>query len=172
VAGASLAVESPGDSGVSAAGSSASLAVESPGDSRSPDRFFLRSPEAAGDLESPGDSLARGDSEGALDADSEGLDDGNDGLLPLEGDGLDGDPLPDPLPGPPPELPPDPLPLDGEEDGEDVGALVGVEDGDDVGDGEAAITGGATPGGAALPLPCFHAQPTDPPAGTVREPEL
>jgi hypothetical protein len=134
----------------------------------------LRSPEAAGDLESPGDSLARGDSEGALDADSEGLDDGDDdpGLLPLDGDGLDGDPLPDPLPEPPPELPPDPLPLDGEEDGEDVGVLVGVEDGDDVGDGEAAITGGVTLGGAALPLPCFHAQPTEPPAGTVREPEL
>lgn len=155
-----------------------SLAVESPGDSRSPDRLFFRSPEPAGDLESPGDSLARGDSEGALDADAEGLDDGDGdpGLLPLDGDGLDGEPPPDPLPEAPPEPLPDPPPLEGEEDGELVGEedgeLVGVEDGDDVGDGEAARTGGATAGGAALPLPCFQAQPTEPPAGTIREPEL
>jgi hypothetical protein len=104
-----------------------------------------------------------------LDADAEGLEDGDDsGLLPPEGDGLDGEPPPDPLPDPPPP--------EGEEEGEEVGEedgeLVGAEDGDDVGDGEAANTGGATPGGAALPLPCFHAQPTEPPAGTVREPEL
>jgi hypothetical protein len=116
--------------------------------------------------------LARGDSDGAPDAEADGLDDGDDaGLLPLEGDGLDGEPPPDPLPEGPSEAPPDPSPFEGEVVGED-GELVGAEDGDEVGDGEAAITGGATAGGAALPLPCFHAQPTEPPAGTVREPAL
>lgn len=108
------------------------------------------------------------------DADAEGLDDGDDdpGLLPLDGEGLGWEPPPDPLPDPLP----DPPPPEGEEAGEEVGVddgeLVGAEDGDDVGDGGAAFTGGATEGGAALPLPCFHAQPTEPPAGTVREPEL
>ncbi|MBD3947623.1 hypothetical protein [Nocardioides ganghwensis] len=111
------------------------------------------------------------------DADAEGLDDGDaPGLLPLDGDGLGWEPAPDPLPEPLPEPPPDPPLPEGEEEGEEVGEedgeAVGAEDGDDVGDWEAEFTGGATEGGAALPLPCFHAQPTEPPAGTVREPEL
>jgi hypothetical protein len=99
-------------------------------------------------------------------------------VLPTEGDdevGALGDGLLDCDPPPGPLFEP-PLPDIGEDVGEDVGEedgeLVGAEDGDGVGDGEAASTGGATAGGAALPLPCFHAQPTEPPAGTVREPEL
>jgi hypothetical protein len=107
-----------------------------------------------------------------LDAGAEGLGDGEDvpGLLPLDGDGLGCEPPPDPLPEPLPEPLP---PVDGEEVGLEEGDDVGDEVGEDVGEGEVvAWTGGVTPGGAALPLPCFHAHPTEPPAGTVREPEL
>lgn len=121
--------------------------------------------------ESLGDSGARGDSDGAAAADS-------DGVPPTEGGAEVGDALGDglldcdPPPGPLFEPPLPDGPDDGVDVGEEDGELVGAEDGDDVGDGVAANTGGATAGGAALPLPCFHAQATEPPAGTVREPEL
>jgi hypothetical protein len=111
--------------------------------------------------ESPGDSLAIGDSEGVLDADGEeddGLDDGLDeGLAPEppeppeppdgEGELLGWDPPPDPEPlpppdpeplpppepepDPPPEPPPEPPPGLGEEVGDDV--WDGVEVGEGVG---------------------------------------
>ncbi|WP_231249752.1 hypothetical protein [Nocardioides furvisabuli] len=170
----SLGVESPGDSASSAGSSGSAPALAPP--SRSD--FSDGSPELFSVRESLGDSGARSDSDGSDAADSADVAAGDEvGAL---GEGLlDCDPLPDPL-----FEPPLPDGLDDEDDGEDVGVdvgvedgeeddeLVGAEDGDGVGDGETANTGGATAGGAALPLPCFHAQPTEPPAGTVSEPEL
>lgn len=164
----SLGVESPGDS-ASSAGSSGSAPALAP-----PSRLSFSDGSSTPFLvrESLGDSGARGDSDGSDAADSDGVAAGGE-VGEVVGDGLlDCDPFPDPL-----FEPPSPAGLDvgedvGEEVGEEDGELVGAEDGDGVGDGEAANTGGATAGGAALPLPCFHAQPTEPPAGTVREPEL
>jgi hypothetical protein len=119
--------------------------------------------------ESPGDSLARGDSEGSLDgvdeALAEGLAEGDEPVLP------------------PPFLPPLP-PEVGDEVGDGVldpvdpsppveGDEVGVEEGEDVvgvAVGVLGATGGAAPGGAALPVPCFQDQPTEPPAGTISPP--
>jgi hypothetical protein len=160
----SLEVESPEDSAPSAGSSGSALALAPP--SRS--SFFDGSSAPFLVRESLGDSGATGDSDGSDAADSDGVAAGDDvGAL---GDGLlDCDPLPDPL-----FEPPSPVGLDDGDDGdgEDVGEEDGELVGDGVGDGEAASTGGATAGGAALPLPCFHAQPIEPPAGTVREPEL
>jgi hypothetical protein len=162
---AGLAVESPGDSTSESVSSASSLARESPGDlsstEPSSDPFF--EPSLA--RESPGDSLASGDAEG-LDGVPEGVDCGDEPEPPPEaGDGL-ADGLDDC----------DPPPPDGVAVGDD-GEEVGDELGDDVGVGVAVgvldCTGGATPGGTA-PLEarsCCQDQPTEPPAGTVSEPE-
>ena len=115
------------------------------------------------DVESPGDSLATGDSEGSLDGDAdgdaEGLADGEGPfwppLPPEVGDEL-GEGALDPLP-----------PLVGEGDG----VLVG-EDVVGVAVGVLGATGGATLGGTAPPAgrSCCHDHPTEPPARTVRAP--
>lgn len=173
-----LALESLRDSDTESAGSASFLDVESLRDSSSREASWEPSSEPPFDLESLGDSEARGDSEGSLgDAEEVACGD-EDELGSAEPPEL---PLPDPLPEPPPagdglavgepalDPPDDPPPLDGVAVGEEVGDVgdgLGVEVGVD------RVTGGATAGGT-LPLParsCCHDQPTDPPSGTVNEP--
>jgi hypothetical protein len=174
------------------------LDAESLGDSTSfaplPDAFF----DPAVVLESLGDSVPSGDSEGVL-GDPDGVacgdgdelcDDPPEPPLPVEppplvGDGLDvgdgpdepgpfDDPDPPEDPDPPDPDPPDPDPPEPDPEplvGDDVGEVVGE---DVLGDwvGVAAWTGGATPGGTLVPAvrSCCQDHPTEPPAGTVSEP--
>ena len=164
---------------------------ESLGDSTSLSRLSDAFFDPALVLESLGDSVPSGDSEGVL-GDPEAVDCGDGDEVcddppepplpveppPLVGDGLDvGDgpdepgpvdePDPPEDPDPPDPDPPEPDPLVGDDVGEDVGEDV-------LGDwvGVAVWTGGATPGGTLAPAArsCCHDQPTDPPAGTVSEP--
>ena len=142
----------------------------------SSDPFPEPSPDPPLACESPGDSEARGDSEG-VDGEPDGLASGDECRSsrccppPAPGDGLD-DCDPPPLDGV--AVGDEPV---GDELGDDVGddEASGDEVGDDVGEGvatERAATGGATPGGTA-PLfsrSCCHDKPTEPPAGTVRPP--
>jgi hypothetical protein len=165
-----LARESPRDSEAGSVGSEPALGLESPGDS---DAGSVGSEPALG-RESPGDSEASGDfdglSDGLPDALPDALSEGEDVGEPdgdvegvAEEDGVDPEP-------PLPPLPPLPPPGVGVTVGVVDGEVVGVELvlGDDV--GVAGFTGGATPGAAAFPGPCFHDQPTDPPAGTISPP--
>jgi hypothetical protein len=134
-------------------------------------------------FESPGDSDAKGLSDGSLgvaDGVAE-LDAEGDFVGEVEGDfvgdavGLEPDvpdppdppdPVEPPVPPPePPVLPPPP----------DDGVAVGEGVGDAVGDGVEVVpevTGGATPGGTVPPAgrSCCQENPTDPPDGTVSPP--
>ncbi len=183
-----LAAGSLGDAPSDSVVSVPSVAVESPGDSSSSvpvSVFFSESPrEPVVARESPGDSEARGDSDGRA-GDAEGVACGDDDEPPEPVE----PPVPPPLPLPPPPAPGvgvadcDPPPLEGGE----VGDALGDADGDDAGDGDelgdvlgvgVAVgvverkTGGATSGGTLEPAArsCCHDQPTEPPAGTVKLP--
>jgi hypothetical protein len=177
--GAALALGLPGDSLSVSAGSAPSFAVESCADASSesvpepfPEPFAEPLPDPPLACESPGDSEARGDSDG-VDGEPDGVACGeevpSDPVLPVlpplgPWDGLDDC---------------DPPPLDGAVVGDAVGEVlddggadeVGDDVGDEVGDDGAGATGGATPGGALEPArSCCQDHPTEPPAGTVRPP--
>src|SRR6478609_511964 len=185
--------ESMGDSASEPDGSAPALVAESLGDSPPPEPCADPAPEPLPDPlsdplspfvpapsgpalrgESPGDSLASGDGEGVPDAEG---DEDVDGLDVLDGLG-DGElppplPLPFPPPFPPPLPPPPPVePLVGPEVGEGVGLELDGSDVVGLAVGVAGLTGGGTAGGTPPPAgrSCCHAQPTEPPAGTIRPP--
>jgi hypothetical protein len=138
----------------------------------------------------PGATVAPAVAEGVPEGGAEGVAEGDvDGEADaVEPPAPEPEPAPDPPDPPdPPEPPPEPVVgLVGEGLAEPLPPLVGVAVGDGVdevvgdalgeavgvGDGVEAATGGATLGGTLVPAvrSCCHDQPTDPPAGTVREP--